>query len=93
MIKDIYTIELSHEIHHYESIACDPNNKSGDKKEKVLNGQDDNSYDEADEIKSSKENKQQVKQPDTNKDFEYSNNGEFENDSFITNTNPNEEYL
>jgi hypothetical protein len=87
MVKEINTSDRALPVHQY-----DPKNKTEDKKEKLLNRQDDNSYDEAEETKAPGQ-KDQVKQADTNKDFEYSDNGEFQNDSIVQGTNPKDEYL
>jgi hypothetical protein len=91
MLNETKTMNTTYAGHQYEIPAVDPKNKSEGKKEKLLNRQDDNSYDEVEETKEPK--KEQGKQEDTNKDFEYSDSGEFQNDSVVTDTNPNDEYL
>ena len=82
--------EVKLKAQQYSGFSVDPKNKTAEKKETVVNGQEDNSYDEN---KGTKEKETTIKQENTNKDFEYSDNGEFENDSFVSDTNPNDEYL
>lgn len=77
--------------HQPGSLRDDPKNKVEEGKEKVLNRQDDNSYDERDETKTSE--KAQVKQEDTKDEFEYNDSGEFQNDSPVADTNPNDDFL
>ena len=93
MIKKINTNKKMLASHQYHAGVRDTKNKSSQKTEEVVNGQDDNSYDEGDETKEVKNKDSQAKQANTNKDFEYSDSGEFENDSFVTDTNPKDEYL
>ena len=93
MIKKININERILASHQYGDDTSDPKNKRGQKTEKVVNGQEDNSYDEGEESKEIKTKEPQAKQGNTNKDFEYSDSGEFENDSFATDTNPKDDYL
>ena len=69
-----------------------PKNKLNKSNNAIVNKQDDNSYEEpVTDNTSPKENNE----PRTNakKSFEYSDSGEFENDTHILDTNPNDEYL
>ena len=93
MTTNSTNIEHSVTGQQLDSDQGDPKNKSEEKKEKVLNRQDDNSYDEQGESKPSGTKDSTEKQDGTNKNFEYSDSGEFENDSFVKDANPNDEYL
>jgi len=74
------------------SSGSDPKNKTGEKSEAVVNTEDENNYDE-NENKELKEKDKPANQDNIHKDFEYSESGEFNNDSFVTDSNPNDEYL
>jgi len=69
-----------------------PKNKLNKSNDAIVNRQDDNSYEEpVTDNTSPKENNEPRTSP--KKSFEYSDSGEFENDTHISDTNPNDEYL
>lgn len=81
---------------NYESNRQGPNEppkiKTDNKDDAILNQQDDNSYEEP-VTENSPKKSESGKSQDTNKNFEYTDDGEFENGSHLTDTNPNDEFL
>lgn len=75
-----------------DSRQADPKNKTAKKEESIVNGQDDNSYDERDpaEVKTKEP---ATKETNSDSEFEYSESGEFDNQTHLTDTNSNEDYL
>lgn len=74
-----------------------PKTKEGKPEQVIVNIQDDNSYEdqEVDNATNSTNTSSKEKKQDSNaaSDFEYKDDGEFENGSHLTDTNPQDDFL
>ena len=90
MDQNIESVVLANETNY--TTKEPPKNKLDKVDNAVVNKQDDNSYEEP---VTDNTNKQQDtgKQTETKKGFEYTDSGEFENDTHLTDTNSNDDFL